>query len=199
MIFYTFFKKLFSDDFPKRGIDYEAKTDDAQIGGINRFDKTFSQPEIEPTRVEELISMADNSVKKEDLLDAKKALESALIIDENNIDVLIRYAYILNSINDFNGAKEYYQKVINQEPLNDMAYASLANIFHKLGDDKKAIEYHKKSIELDKDYAPHYFNYANTQYDRKEFEEAKKLYFKALQLDDKLQEAEDMMRKIYKE
>ncbi len=28
-----------------------------------------------------------------------------------------------------------------------------------------AIEYHKKAIEIDEDYAPHYFNYANTLYD----------------------------------
>ncbi len=199
VIFYTFFKKLFSQDYPKRGIDYEAKTDDAQIGGINRFDKTFSKPKIEPTRLEELISMADNAVQKDDMIDAKKALESALIIDKDNIELFSRYAFVLNSINDFNGAREYYQKVIDKNSSDDMAYASLANILHKLGEDDKAIEYHKKSIELDRDYAPHYFNYANTKYDIQEFKEAVELYQEALKLDEELAEAKYMIQQIKKE
>ena len=199
VIFYTFFKKLFNEDYPKRGIDYEAKTDDAQIGGINRFDKTFSKPEVKQTRLEELISMADSAVEKDDMIDAKKALESALIIDKENIDVFSRYAYVLNSMNDFNGAREYYQKVIDKNPSDDMAYASLANVLHKLGEDDKAIEYHKKSIELDGDYAPHYFNYANTKYDIKEFKEALKLYLEALKIDEELVEAKDMILKIERE
>jgi len=199
IIFYTFFKKLFNEDYPKRGIDYEARTDDAQIGGINRFDKTFSKPKIEPTRLEELIAMADNAVEKSDIIDAKKALESALIIDKDNIDVFSRYAYVLNSMNDFNEAREYYQKVIDKNPSDDMAYASLANVLHKLGEDDKAIEYHKKSIELDAEYAPHYFNYANTRYDREEFNEARELYLEALKLDKELDEARDMIEKIEKE
>ena len=199
VIFYTFFKKLFSEDYPKRGIDYEAKTDDAQIGGINRFDKTFSKPKIEPTRLEELISMADDAVEKADMIDAKKALDSALIIDKDNVEVFSRYAYVLNSMNDFNGAREYYQKVIDKNSSDDMAYASLANVLHKLGEDDEAIEYHKKSIELDGDYAPHYFNYANTKYDIKEFKEALELYLEALKLDEELAEAKDMIQKIEKE
>jgi len=199
VIFYTFFKKLFSQDYPKRGIDYEAKTDDAQIGGINRFDKTFSKPKIEPTRLEELISMADNAVQKDDMIDAKKALESALIIDKDNIELFSRYAFVLNSINDFNGAREYYQKVIDKNSSDDMAYSSLANILHKLGEDDKAIEYHKKSIELDRDYAPHYFNYANTKYDIQEFKEAVELYQEALKLDEELAEAKYMIQQIKKE
>jgi len=199
IIFYTFLKKLFRNDFPKRGIDYKATTDDAQIGGINRFDKTFSKPKIEPTRLEELISMADNAVEKNDMIDAKKALESALIIDKDNIEIFKRYAYVLNSINDFNGAREYYKKVIDSNPSDDMAYASLANVLNKLGEEEKAVEYHKKSIELDGDYAPHYFNYANTRYDMNDFKEALNLYSKALKINKDLEEAKDIILKIQKE
>jgi tetratricopeptide (TPR) repeat protein len=199
VIFYTFFKKLFTQDYPKRGIDYEATKDDAQIGGINRPDKTFSTPTVKPSRLEELLSMADEAVEKGDMLDAKKALESAMIVDKENVEVFSRYAYILNSMNDFNGAKEYYQKVVDMDNSDDMAYASLANVLHKLDENDKAIEYHKKSIELDSDYAPHYYNYANTHYDKGELKEALELYKKAFSLDNELIEAKDMIEKIEKE
>ncbi len=59
----------------------------------------------------------------------------------------------------------------------------MANILHKLGDSKKAIEYHKKSIELDDKYAPYYFNYANTLYDIGDKKEALEAYKKVYELD----------------
>ncbi len=196
IIFYIFFKKLFSEDYPKRGIDFEAKTDNAQIGGINRVDKTFSKPTIEPTRVEQLISMTDEAVSKGDLEEAKKAIQSALIVDKESIDVIRRYAYILNESGEYQEAKEYYQKAIEMTPDDDMLYASLANVSHKLEDNDMAIEYHQKSIELDRDYAPHYYNYANTYYDMGELDKALSLYTKALEIDSELKEADSMIAKI---
>ncbi|HIE34978.1 MAG TPA: tetratricopeptide repeat protein, partial [Campylobacterales bacterium] len=179
VIFYLFFKKLFSEDYPKRGIDFEAKNADEQIGGISRPDKIFSRPEVKPDRMSELLSMADESVGRDDMLDAKKALQSALILDENNPDVLSRYAYVLNAMNDFVGAKEQYLKVLEITPDDDMAEASLANALHHLGENEEAIVHHRRSIELDSEYAPHYFNYANTLYDMGENEEALKYYEQA--------------------
>ncbi|HIC77643.1 MAG TPA: hypothetical protein EYP02_00535, partial [Sulfurovum sp.] len=87
-IAYLFFKQLFSGNHPKRGVDFEAKVADEQLGGINRPDKTFSKPAVQLSRMEQLLQMADEAVEKEDLEEAKKALGSALIIDENNLDAL---------------------------------------------------------------------------------------------------------------
>jgi len=195
-IFYIFFKKLFSEDYPKRGIDFEAKKDNAQIGGINRPDKTFSEPTVEPTRLEQLIAMTDEAVGKGDLLEAKKAIQSALIVDKESSEVISRYAYILNESKEYEEAKEYYQKAIELNPEDDMLYASCANVLHKLGEETNALEYHQKSIELDAEYAPHYYNYANTQYDQKEYTLALELYEKALTIDPKLAVAQEMITKI---
>ncbi|MEA3418170.1 MAG: tetratricopeptide repeat protein [Campylobacterota bacterium] len=196
VVFYLFFKKLFSEDYPKRGVDFEAKNADAQIGGINRPDKTFSRPVAKPDRMEQLLSMADESVEKGDMPEAKKALQSAMILDEDSIDVLSRYAYVLNGISDFGGAKEQYQKVLELTPDDDMAHASLANVLHRLNEDEEAVEHHDRSIELDSEYAPHYFNYANTLYDLGKNDEALKLYEKAYMLDPTLKEAEEMIEKL---
>ena len=198
VIFYIFFKKLFSEDYPKRGIDFEAKNADAQIGGINRPDKIFSKPTAKPDRIEELVSMADESVQKSDMLEAKKALQSALILDENNPEILSRYAYVLNAMNDFVGAKEHYLKVLEITPDDDMAESALANVLHRLGENEGAVGHHLRAIELDPNYAPHYFNYANTLYDMGKKEEALENYEKAYAIDPTLKETEEIISKLKK-
>lgn len=195
-IFYIFFKKLFSGDYPKRGVDYEAKLPDEQIGGISRPDKIFVEPKVEKSRLDELLKMADDSLAKEDFEDAKKAILSALILDENNVEVLQRAGFISIQEEDFSQAVVYYEKIIALEPKNDLALGSLANTYHKLGEDEKAIEIHKKAISLDPHYAPHFFNYANTLYDLGKLDEAKQNYQKALEFDDGLEEAQVMIDKI---
>jgi len=195
-IFYIFFKKLFSGDYPKRGIDYEAKLPDEQIGGISRPDKIFAEPKVEKSRLDNLLEMADDSLTKEDFEDAKKAILSALILDENNVEVLQRAGFVSIQEEDFNQAVVYYEKIIALEPKNDLALGSLANAYHKLGQDDKAIEAHKRAISLDAHYAPHFFNYANTLYDLGKFDEAKQNYQKTLELDDGLEEAQAMIDKI---
>lgn len=196
VIFYLFFKQIFSGQHPKRGVDFEAKLPDEQIGGINRPDKTFSKPEVQPTRIEQLIQMADDSVAKGDMLEASKALQSALIVEENNIEVLQRHGYVMMQIDNLDDAKESYEKIISLDANDDSAHASLANLLHKLGDHEASLKHHLLSIELDPEYAPHHFNYANTLYDMGRKEEAVVEYQKAYALDPSLEEAQRMINEI---
>lgn len=198
IIFYLFFKQLFSGQHPKRGVDFEAKRSDEQIGGINRLDKTFSTPTVKPTRIEQLLSMADDAIEREDYDEAKKALGSALIVDENNIDAIEKIAYLSMQMENYADAKEYYEKLLTIEPDNDMAHAILANALHKLGEDSKAKIHHEKSIELDSNYAPHHFNYANTLYDMGLKDDALVEYQKAYKLDNTIDVAKDMIDKLSK-
>jgi len=195
-VFYLFFKQLFSGNHPKRGVDFEAKVANDQIGGINRPDKTFSRPKVQPTRMEQLLTMADEAVEKKDYEEAKKALGSALIIDENNTEVLQKMGYVSVKTKDYSEAKESYEKLLSLDENDDMAHASLANVLHKLGDEAGAETHHKRAIALDEAYAPHHFNYANTLYDQGRTEEALSEYKKAYELDDSLEEAEKMIKKL---
>lgn len=195
-VFYLFFKQLFSGNHPKRGVDFEAKVPDEQIGGINRPDKTFSTPTVPPTRMEQLLTMADEAVEKHDLEEAAKALQSARIVDENNIEVLQRSGYVAIQQEAYGEAKEYYEKIISIDPQDDVAHASLANVLHKLGDEEGAIDHHKTAIKIDPEYAPHYFNYANTLHDLERKEEALDAYTKAYALDNTLDEAKSMIEKL---
>ena len=195
-IFYLFFKQLFSGNHPKRGVDFEAKVADEQIGGINRPDKTFSRPTVSPSRMEELLNMADEAVEKNDMDEAKKALQSARIVDENNIDVLQRSGYVAMQTAAYEEAKEYYEKIISLDASDDMAHVSLANAYHKLGDEAKAEKHHEEAIKLDPEYAPHHFNYANTLYDLGRKDEALRGYKKAYELDNTLDAAREMIEKL---
>ena len=195
-VFYLFFKQLFSGNHPKRGVDFEAKVSDDQIGGINRPDKTFSKPTVEPTRMEQLLEMADEAVERDDMDEAAKALQSARIVDENNIDVLQRSGYVAMQTSAYDEAKEYYEKIISLDAGDDMAHVSLANAFHKLADEANAEKHHEEAIRLDPEYAPHHFNYANTLYDLDRKEEALIGYKKAYALDNTLDEAKNMIDKL---
>jgi len=197
-VFYLFFKQLFSGNHPKRGVDFEAKVADEQIGGINRPDKTFSTPTVEPTRMEELLTMADEAVEKEDFDEAKKALGSALIIEENNEDALQKMGFVSMQTEDYNDAKEAYEKLLSLDEKDDMAHALLANTLHKLKDEKGAEKHHEEAIILDPEFAPHHFNYANTLYDLGRIKEALIGYKEAYRLDDSITSAKEMIEKLGK-
>jgi len=195
-ILYLFFKQLFSDSYPKRGVDFEAKRADEQIGGINRPDKTFSTPKVEPSRLEQLSAMADEAVEKGNFDEAKKALQSALIIDRENIEILQKSGFVFTKLEEYDRAKECYEQILKQDENDDMANASLANVLHKLNENEEAEKYHEIAIMLDPDYAPHHFNYANTLYDLGRKDEALIGYKKAYELDSTIDIAKEMIIKI---
>jgi len=196
IVFILFFKQLFSGAFPKRGIDFEANKDNEQIGGITEMDKVFSTPVPKISRVQQLMNMANDALEKQDFVEADKALSSALILEKDNIDLLLKYGFVLINMNRLDEAKEVYEKILSINPNEDMALVSLANILHKLNENDLAIKYHKKAIELDPNYAPHYFNYANTLYDLKQMDKALANYKKVVQLDPSIEEASRMVKEL---
>ena len=195
-ILYLFFKQLFSGEYPKRGIDFEAKTADEQIGGIMSPDKIFSRNTVELSRIDQLLQMADIAVEEKDYDEAKKALGSALIIEEKNIEALQKMGYISLQTKDYVEAKECFNTLIEVDENDDMAHVSIANTYHKLGDESKAEFHHEKAIAIDADYAPHHFNYANTLYDQGRTKEALTGYQFAYELDNSLAEAKNMIDKL---
>lgn len=196
VIFYLFFKQLFSSSYPKRGVDFEAKREDEQIGGVTEVNKTFSEPLPVLSRLEQLISMADRAMEKEDFVEADKALSSANIIEPENQEVLLKHGYVLVKLERLKDAKECYLELLALNENEDMAHVALANVLHKLGEDELSKQHHIRAIELDSSYAPHYFNYANTLYDLGEKELALEEYKKAYKLDKSLEEAEKMIKEL---
>ena len=196
VVFYKFFKQLFSGSHPKRGVDFEAKSAPDQIGGISRPEKIFSRPIAPSSRVDDLMQIADEAVDRDDMAEAKKALQSILYIDSEHEDAMRKAGYVYMRLDEYEYAKEQYENLLKIDADDDSAHASLANALEKLGDTTMAIIHHKKSIELDSEYAPHYYNYANTLYESGDTDGALKNYTKAYELDNSLDAAKDMIKKI---
>lgn len=198
-VFIIFFKQLFGGNYPKRGVDFEAKLPDENIGGVSRADKIFKPQESqEPSnsREDELLNIAKESIEKGDKTEAEKALQSLLILEPNNIEALRMQGAVYLQMNDYTNAKESFTKILDLDAQDDLTQNLLANTLHKLGEDEQAIEHHKKAIELDKSYAPHYYNYANTLYDLDKKDEALTMYEKALEFDNSLEEAKNMISEL---
>ncbi len=195
-IFYLFFKQLFSSNYPKRGVDFDANISKEQIGGLMQPERTFSRPAAPRSRIDELIAMADVAAEQGDWLEVKKAMQSAQILDEHHADVLRRLATSLMHMHDYGEAKTVYESILATHPEDDLAEASLANALHKLGEEDAAIVHHQRAIELDADYAPHCYNYANTLYDLGRHDEALEYYAKALAIDPEMDEASKMIQEL---
>ena len=197
-IFYLFFRQLFSGQYPKRGVDFEANVPEEQIGGLMQPDRTFSRPAVSGSRVDELIHMADTAAEKGDWLEVKKAMQSARILDENNVEVLRRLGVALLQMNDYVEAQKIFENILSIDPDDDLAEGSLANALHKLGEDDAAVVHHLRAIALDGDYAPHFYNYANTLLDMGKREDALVQYREALKRDPQLEEAGKMVEELEK-
>ena len=196
VVFYLFFKQLFSSSYPKRGVDFEAKNENEQIGGVTEMNKTFSTPAVQLSRVQQLNAMADESIGKEDYAEADKALSSALILEPDNQEILLKYGFILMHLERLSEAKEIYKQVIELNPSEDIAHVLLANILHKLDESEEAIKHHKIAIDLNKESAPHCYNFANTLYDMGKKDEALIFYKRAFELDSSLEEAKKMIKEL---
>jgi tetratricopeptide (TPR) repeat protein len=195
-VFYLFFKQLFGGSYPKRGVDFESKIPKDRIGGLMQPGKTFAHAPKPQSRIDELIEIADQSAQKNDWLEVKKAMQSALILDENNREVLRRLGVSQLQMNDYGGAKTSFETILSIDEQDDLAEASLANALHKSGESDAAIVHHERAIVLDGSYAPHYYNYANTLYDLGRKEEALALYEKAYALDPELEVAKQMIEEL---
>jgi tetratricopeptide (TPR) repeat protein len=196
VVFYLFFKQLFSSSYPKRGVDFEAKNENEQIGGVTEMNKTFSTPAVQLSRVQQLNAMADESIEKEDYTEADKALSSALILEPDNQELLLKYGFVLMNLERLPEAKETYLHVIELNPSEDIAHVLLANILHKLDENEEAVHHHKIAIDLNQKSAPHAYNFANTLYDMGKKEEALTYYKRAFELDSSLEEAQKMIKEL---
>ena len=196
VIFYLFFRQLVSGSFPKRGVDFESKLSDKDIGSISRADKFFHSSQKENSRLNDLEDLANEAVEKKDWAEASKAIGAGLVIEPNNEDMLYKMAYVELESGKLDDAKLRLQSLLSNDKDNDMAHAMLANILHKMGEDEEALVQHKDAINIDSKYAPHYFNYANTLLDMGKKQEALEAYKKAYSIDSSLEEAKKMIAKL---
>jgi tetratricopeptide (TPR) repeat protein len=195
-VFIMFFKQLFSGNLPTNKIDVDPNMDKENVVNPTQFDTQVVGGMPRVPRVQQLIAMADEAIEKQDFSEADKALSSALILEKNDVDILLKYGFVLISLKRLEDARDTYLEILTLDENEDIAHASLANVYHKLNENELALHHHRKSVEIDGHYAPHYFNYANTLYDLSVKNEALEYYKKAYALDSSLDEAMRMMKEL---
>jgi len=191
-----FFKQLFSGDLPTNRVDIKPNVDEQDLLKEISSDKQIISGMPRVPRVQQLIAMANEAIEKRDFIEADKAISSALILEKENVELLLQYGFILISLNRLDEAKEIYLEILKLNENEDIAHASLGNIYHKLDENELSLHHHRKSIEIDDQYAPHYFNYANTLYDLSQKEQALAYYKKAYELDASIEEALRMIKEL---
>jgi len=191
-----FFKQLFSGDLPTNRVDIKPNRESQDMAKETTFDRQIVGGMPRVPRVQQLMAVVNEAIEKQDFAEADKAITSALILEKDNIELLLQHGFILISLNRLEDAKETYLEVLKLNEQEDIAHASLANVYHKLEEDELALKHHRKSIEIDDMYAPHYFNYANTLYDLSQKEQALAYYKKAYELDSSIEEAMRMIREL---
>ena len=191
-----FFKQLFSGDLPAKRLDIKPNQDEEDVAKETSFDTQIVSGMPRVPRVQQLIAMVNEAIEKKDFVEADKAISSALILEKENVELLLQHGFILISLNRLEDAKETYLEILRLDEHEDIAHASLANVYHKLKEDELALHHHRKSIEIDSHYAPHYFNYANTLYELSQKEQALSYYKKAYELDSSLEEALRMIKEL---
>ena len=87
--------------------------------------------------------------------------------------------------NNFNNAKNLYEKILNINPKNVEAQYSLGNVFYKLGQYQKALTNYKKTIQIDPKYVKAHYNTGVILHELGDYKKSLTSYKKTIQLDTK--------------
>ena len=132
--------------------------------------------------------------------DNLKALNIAKnIIDKNpdDIESLIMYGRIKQSLKQIDDAKEAYEKVIANDPAQEKIYLILGDIYMEEGDLGKALKIYKQLIDKYPEFYAGYFFVGKIYAEQGKTVDAEKEFKKALDLEPDLEEARFELIKLY--
>jgi len=164
---------------------------------INRDDNiekdvnTFS-----PFSASELVEEADDAFEKEDYKKALAFLMEADEKDKNNSEIIFKTAYILQKSGDNDKALDYYKKALELDKENEYIHNSIASVYRSNGEFTSAKMSIHNSLEINPNNPVTYYNYGNLLVDIKQYEEAKDMYKKAIELDSEFSEAKEELERL---
>ena len=153
----------------------------------------------ELTKAEEYIEKADRAFEEGNLIECKKFLREALYIEKENIELMLKLAYLESESENYDDAIEYAKDALKVDEKCADAYAALGSFYRHQKKYDKAKECYETAIELDDTHEFYYFNYANLLVDMQEREKAKEMYAKAIELDGDFVQAKFELEKLKNE
>jgi len=157
------------------------------------------EQKLEITKAQSYISQADKAFEDGDIVECKKLLREALYLDRENIELMLKLAYLESESENYEDAISYAKDALAVDEKSDEAYAALGSFYRAKKLYKEAQECYEKAIALDADHPYYYFNYANLLVDMGEIERAKEMYKKAIELDAEFMQAKFELEKLSNE
>jgi len=112
-------------------------------------------------------------------------LKNAIKISPKSTISYKNLAIVFEKLNKFNEAIQTYKNIITLEPNNSVNYINLTNILISKGDLLGAQEYIKEAIKIEPFSASPYTILGSISMDLDKFDEAEKLFYKSIELDEK--------------
>ncbi|HUO58679.1 MAG TPA: DUF2723 domain-containing protein [bacterium] len=104
-----------------------------------------------------------------------------------------KYAGISPSQAAYLKSHQQYLMAQQWDPANALYLCNLGNSLFRMGRLREAVDWYQKSVDQDPQYVPALFNYAVTQYQLKNYQEAGKLFERVLDLRPDYKEAKDTL------
>ncbi|MCD4805574.1 MAG: tetratricopeptide repeat protein [Desulfobacterales bacterium] len=122
------------------------------------------------------------------------------IIDKNpgDIEALIMYGRIKQSLKQIDDAKEAYEKVIANDSAQEKIYLILGDIYMEEGDLDKALKIYKQLVNKYPEFYAGYFFIGKIYAEQGKIVDAEKEFLKTLDLEPDLEEAKFELIKLYK-
>ena len=132
-----------------------------------------------------LISLSDNAIKNNKLVQAVKFLEDAIKIKPNSYDLYLKLGLLYQHLNDFEKSILYFEKSITLEPKSVSAHLNLGLIYFTLNNKNLALKNYLKAIDLDpKNFLVNY-NLGNYYFSIDDMENSEIYYLKSIEINPK--------------
>ncbi|MDD5134357.1 MAG: tetratricopeptide repeat protein [Phycisphaerae bacterium] len=110
------------------------------------------------------------------------AVHQILSKDPSRTDVMLVLAMLFKQIRQLQRAKEWFEKIIQQEP-HALVYNELGFIYQLMGNYSKAIESYEKAVEINPDIGSCWANIAKLLIETGQKKEGVELFYKAVEKD----------------
>lgn len=165
--------------------------DSAPLGGAESG--TSPRPTLSPSA---LVDQADRAYEEGNIDQAKKYLEEAYALDETDVEILNKLAFVTARSGDRIRAIELYERSLEIDENDDLTHNAIASLYRAEGAFDRAKDHYLTALEIDDSYAQTYYNYANLLADRHEIDEAKAMYARALELQSDFPQARDALESL---
>jgi len=135
---------------------------------------------------------------QKDNLNALNIVENIIDKNPDDIEALIMYGRIKQSLEQIDDAKQAYEKVIASDPAQEKVYLLLGGIYMEEGDLVKALKIYKQLVDKYPEFYAGYFFIGKIYAEQGKIVDAEKEFLKALDLEPDLEEAGFELIELYK-